>query len=102
MQTSKLRIPLYDYTADSGKDKSAFIEIANENKGGIPTWGNGSSIRKTVIDTQSGRFDLPSSHELPTSDIVQMIQEGAIDDIFTKAECIVMRDALIASIQRQP
>ena len=102
MQASKERIQLYEYTAESGRTKRAFIEIANENKGGITTWEDGSSIRKTVIDIDSGRFDLPSSHELPTADICQMVEEGAIDDVFTKAECIIMRDALIASIQRLP
>ncbi|GAA3913683.1 hypothetical protein GO495_17650 [Chitinophaga oryziterrae] len=102
MIVSTRRIPLYDYTAGSGKEKRAFIDIANENKGGESTWEDGSSIRKTVIDVESGKFDLPSSHELPTSDISQMVQEGANDDVFTRDECIAMIDALTASMQRIP
>lgn len=102
MLASSEKIPLYDYTADSGKEKSAFIEIANENRGGETTWGSGSSIRKTVIDVESGRFDLPSSHELPTGDISEMVQEGANDDVFSRNECTAMIAALTASLQRLP
>ena len=102
MLASKEKIPLYDYKADSGKEKSAFIEIANENKGGETTWGDGSSIRKTVIDIESGRFDLTSSHELPTGDISRMVQDGANDDVFTRAECIAMIDTLAATLKRIP
>lgn len=102
MIASTNKVHLYDYTADSGKDKSAFIEVANENKGGETTWGHGSSIRKTVYDNDSGRFDLPSSHELPTGDITRMVQEGANDNVFTKDECIAMIHSLAASLQRMP
>jgi hypothetical protein len=99
---STKRVPLYNYTTDNGKDKEAFIDIANEGKGGESSYGDGSSIRKTVYDIQSGNFDLPSSKEVQTIDMVRMVIEGATDDVFSKNECIAMRDALDASIARLP
>ncbi|WP_143313686.1 hypothetical protein [Chitinophaga ginsengisegetis] len=89
MQASTVRTHLYDYTAGSGRDKRAFIETANVDKGGVSTWEIGSSIRKTVIDLESGKFDVHSSHELPTEDIALMIRENCPFSLFLN--CPILR-----------
>ncbi|RAJ06923.1 hypothetical protein LX64_02051 [Chitinophaga skermanii] len=100
MKSSSGRIPLYPYVSKSGINKIAFIEIANDNKGGEGSWEGESSIRKTVIDAESGSFDRMSSYELPTRDITRIVQEGANDDVFSIEECRSMIEALSASLQR--
>jgi hypothetical protein len=86
---------------DTGRKRNAFIEIANENKGGLPTWGGGSSIRRTIIDSESGKPDAHLSHELPTDHICEMVRAGAADDVFTIGQCIAMINTVTASLQRQ-
>ena len=101
MRASSNRIRLSNDSMDNRRKRNAFIEIANENKGGFPSWGDGSSIRRTVIDAESGRLDAHLSYELPTDDICEMVRAGAADDVFTVGQCIAMINTVTASLQRQ-
>jgi len=106
MKPSTEKIYLRDYESANGRGKEAYIEIANGNKGGIPTWiepgpntRSVSSIRRYVYD-ENGKFDIHSSPELPIDDLVVFITEGAKDDVFTRGQCIEMIEHLINSIKR--
>jgi hypothetical protein len=81
------------------------IHIAQVRNGGNASWAvkdgsNEDSVRLAWYN-QNGRFDPFSSAELPLWGLLDLVQEAAKRDMFSKSQLAETIDQLTASVYRQ-